>query len=259
MRVLMIGCGKMGSALIHGWLNSVDAEFAVCDPYAQDLPAGVDHVRTVSALKGRQFDVFVVAVKPQVVEDIASAYSDLLAPDGMVISIAAGASIESLKEAFDTQRVIRFMPNLPVVVGSGVIGLYASQETTVAQCAFAESLAVRTGYTLWLKSEDQIDRITAVAGSGPGYVFEIARVYVEAACELGFSPEEARTIVLHTILGSIDLALGSPLSLKDLRNSVMSERGTTEAGIDALSRDGLLRELVQDATRAAYDRAIELR
>jgi pyrroline-5-carboxylate reductase len=259
MKVLMIGCGKMGSALLQRWQNTVDAQFTVVDPKAYDLPSWVDHVRTADALKGETFDALIIAIKPQLICEVAAAYTSLRARDGVVISIAAGASLKSLSQAFETDKVIRLMPNLPVVVGSGVTGLFASDGATAEHRFFAEGLAATTGYALWLQSEDQLDRITAVAGSGPGYVFEIARVYIEAAEQLGFEPQEARTIVLHTILGSIDMALASNASLSDLRDSVMSKRGTTEAGIDALTRDGLLGQLVQDATRAAYDRAIELR
>ena len=107
--------------------------------------------------------------------------------------------------------------------------------------------------------EDALDRVTAVAGSGPGYVFEIARSYVEAAVEAGFTEDEATSMVLGTMQGTIAMAQQSDLSLEDLRNSVTSKNGTTEAGLNALNGQGKLSTLMSDTVQAAYRRAVELR
>ena len=260
MRVLMIGCGKMGSALLKRWSDTVDADFTVVDRKLQDPLPGTSLVRSHQELEGAgHFDVLVVAVKPQGVSEVAPHYSGFLRKGGVLVSIAAGLSAARLEDLFHCPRVIRLMPNLPVEVGAGVSGLFATPACDEDQRLFVEGLASATGYALWLGSEDKIDRVTAVAGSGPGYVFEIARVYVEAARALGFAEAEARTIVLQTILGSVELALRTDTPLSELRNNVMSRRGTTEAGIEALTRDGLLQQLVADATQAAYARAVELR
>ncbi|MCI4646367.1 MAG: hypothetical protein MRY64_16420 [Hyphomonadaceae bacterium] len=117
----------------------------------------------------------------------------------------------------------------------------------------------RAGELVWVETEDGLDRVTAIAGSGPGYVFEIARCYVEAACKLGFSEEQARTLVLGTMAGAIDMAATSPNSLADLRNAVTSKAGTTEAGLNALNGSGALSTLLEATTRAAYERAVDLR
>ena len=107
--------------------------------------------------------------------------------------------------------------------------------------------------------EDELDRVTAVAGSGPGYAFEIARCWIEAAIKLGFSPETARELVLNTLGGSIELAMTSEQSAEALRNSVTSKNGTTEAGLKALTEDSKLEELFESTVKAAYQRAVELR
>lgn len=117
----------------------------------------------------------------------------------------------------------------------------------------------RAGTVVWVNEEDKLDRVTAVAGSGPGYVFEIARTYIEAAKALGFTHEQARDLVLGTMQGAIEMALGSDDSVETLRNSVTSKNGTTQAGLEALNADGALTELMRRTTQAAYDRAVELR
>jgi pyrroline-5-carboxylate reductase len=122
-----------------------------------------------------------------------------------------------------------------------------------------ESLMQQTGTTVWVDEEDALDRVTAVAGSGPGYVFEIARTYIEAAEALGFTTAQARALVLDTMAGAVEMARRSDESVETLRNSVTSKNGTTQAGLDALNGDGTLTELMRRTTRAAYDRAVELR
>ncbi|CAN0597156.1 unnamed protein product, partial [Laminaria digitata] len=122
-----------------------------------------------------------------------------------------------------------------------------------------ETLMQAAGTAVWVDDEDQIDRVTAVAGSGPGYVFEIARAYIEAAKELGFSDEQASDLVLGTLDGSIRMILETGDNPENLRNSVTSKNGTTEAGLKALNGDGKLSDLLKATTESAYKRAIELR
>ena len=118
----------------------------------------------------------------------------------------------------------------------------------------------RTGTAITVDAEDKLDRVTAVAGSGPGYVFEIARTYVAAAQELGFSAQEARAMVLGTMAGTVAMAQADEAGdLEALRNSVTSKGGTTAAGLDALNGDDTLTRLMRSTLQAAYDRAVELR
>lgn len=117
----------------------------------------------------------------------------------------------------------------------------------------------RTGTAIEVDSEDALDRITAVAGSGPGYVFEMARAYVEAAMGLGFDEEDARKMVLGTMAGAIAMAEAECEPLEELRNSVTSKGGTTAAGVEALNGDGTFSSLIRSTLEAAYKRAGELR
>lgn len=259
MDILMIGCGKMGGAMLRRWLDAVPATFTVVNRTPAAVPEGATHASGPEALAGRRFDAIVIAVKPQQIEDVIPAYGALLAEDGCYVSIAAGFSVASLKRALGDRPTIRIMPNLPALIGRGVNGLYADPSCTGAHRELADGLARATGSAIWLDTEDEIDRITAVAGSGTGYAFEIARSYAAAAERMGFSPETARRLVLETLGGAVEMAAQSGESLEELRNSVMSKKGTTEAGIAALRRDGELDRLLAETVQAAYDRACELR
>ena len=121
------------------------------------------------------------------------------------------------------------------------------------------ALADQNGEFIWLEEEDKIDHFTAVAGSGPGYVFEILRLYTIAAMEQGFTEEEARKLSIGTILGSVTMAEQSGKAFEDLRNSVTSKNGTTQAGLEQLMSDGVLEMLLKRTMEAAYTRAVELR
>jgi len=259
MDILLVGCGKMGGAMLRRWLDAMPARFTTVNRSGRALPPGTEHVSGADALDGRRFDAIIIAVKPQQIPDVLPDYTEFLAEGGCYVSIAAGFSAASISKLVGDKPVIRIMPNLPALIGRSVNGLYANSACGPAHRDLADQLAKTTGTAVWLDSEDELDRLTAVAGSGPGYVFEIARSYIAAAEDLGFSRETARALVLETIGGAIEMAARSEDDVAELRNSVMSKKGTTEAGINALRRDGLLDALLKDTTRAAYDRAVELR
>ena len=248
----------MGSALLENWKKGPE-NFTIVDPGLNEAPEGVRLVSDRSAISDQRFDVIVVAVKPQMIAEIVPQYSGMFADDGYMLSIAAGASIDTLKQAAGDAPIVRVMPNLPAAIGAGVSGICASADVTDAQLAHAREMMERNGTVVEAADEDGLDRITAIAGSGPGYVFEIARAYVAAAMELGFDENEARDMVLGTMQGTISMAQASDQALEDLRNSVTSKNGTTAAGLAALNGDGAFDALIKNTLEAAYDRAVELR
>lgn len=258
----------MGSALLTQWCavaerDFPDHSFLVIDPAADIDAAGASErltfVSEAPPVEESAFDMVIVAVKPQIVDAVLPAYADRLAPGGFVASVAAGCSIARLRSLIGDVPVIRVMPNLPASIGAGVSGLCADPSATQEQRDAMEALMRAAGTVLWVEDEDKLDRFTAIAGSGPGYVFEIARTYAEAAQALGFDAEEARLLVLGTMAGTIAMAESSGQDLGDLRSSVTSKNGTTAAGLDALNGDGGLGERMQATLDAAYRRAIELR
>ena len=249
----------MGSALLGQWAKGPES-ITVVDPGQDSVPGGARLVADRADLADKVFDCLVVAVKPQMIDDVMPPYADHLAPGGYVLSIAAGYSAARLSAAMGGAPVVRVMPNLPAAIGRGVSGIFPAAGASETHVAHARSFMARAGTTVTVSSEDELDRVTAVAGSGPGYVFEIARAYVAAAMELGFSEGQARDMVLGTIGGAIAMAgePGAP-SLEDLRNSVTSKGGTTAAGLAALNGDDGLSDRLRATLQAAYDRAVELR
>ena len=249
----------MGGALLENWRRG-DEDFTIVDPFLDKAPKGVRLVKDREEIAGETFDVIVVAIKPQMIDDIMPPYGHMVSDGGYALSIAAGASLERLGRALGGIPVVRVMPNLPAAVGKATSGVCPGAGMTENQQSHAMDLMERAGSAVLVENEDKLDRVTAVAGSGPGYVFEIARAYVEAAKGLGFDAEDARTLVLGTLEGTIAMALEqSDQSLEDLRNSVTSKGGTTAAGLNALNGDESLSKLMKDTLEAAYDRAVELR
>ena len=259
MSLLMIGCGKMGGALLEQWITKTQHAITIITPSMQPAPANVTQLPSIEGIKGNTFDIIVIAIKPQLIKTVLPAYRSYLAEGGCIVSIAAGYSIASIEKLIGPQPIIRIMPNLPAKIGRGVSALYINSHCSQAHAATAKELTDAAGYTLTVDSEDTIDKVTAVAGSGPGYAFEIARCWMNAAQNLGFSVQESRELVLNTLVGSIEMALQSDQSMSELRDSVTSKAGTTEAGLKVLNNDGQLTELLNSTIVAAYNRAVELR
>ena len=258
-RVLMIGCGKMGSALLTRWLDQTDFTFTVVSPSGRQTLDDVRRVCAPEELAGAQFDLIVLAVKPQLIPTVLPQYAGLLAEQGCLVSMAAGFAAASIEAVVGERALVRIMPNMPVQIGKGVSALYANRYCSAQQQKSVSKLMATTGQLIWVDNEDDIDRLTAIAGSGPGYVFEIARCWMQAGQTLGFSEREAREMVLRTLAGSVELALASETPLSELRDGVISKNGTTQAGLAALNRDASLDILLQQTVDAAYARAVELR
>ncbi len=268
VRIALVGHGKMGGALLTQWCSVAARDFPgthffVIDPANVDTASHcsdiVDYLSAPPAVADCDFDLVIIAVKPQVVARVLPDYALRLSRDGFVASIAAGCSLERLRQLSGGAPVVRVMPNLPAAIGAGVSGLCADEHATPQQRTLIEKLMAAAGTTLWVADEDKLDRLTAVAGSGPGYIFEIARAYVEAAETLGFSPDDARKLVLDTMAGTVAMAQSSPASLGELRTSVTSKNGTTAAGLACLNADGGLDDRLRAVLDAAYARAVELR
>ncbi len=248
----------MGSALLSFWKKG-DEDFTIVDPGLDSAPEGVELVGSRGDLDDRKFEMVVVAIKPQQVDDVLPDYRDVFADDAVLLSIAAGCSAARLDTASGGRPVIRVMPNLPAAIGRGVSGLFASASVSPDQQRHAIAMMERTGSVIEVESEDALDKVTAIAGSGPGYVFEMARSYVEAAIGLGFDEAQARRMVLDTMRGTLAMAEETGEPLEALRNSVTSKGGTTAAGLDALNGNGDFTRLIRSTLEAAYRRAEELR
>ena len=249
----------MGSALLSQWVDGPE-KITALNPSPRDVPDGVTLLSSPDELGDERFDCIIAAVKPQMFDEVMPKYAARLAPGGYVISIAAGYGAARLSAIMGDAPVVRVMPNMPSAIGQGVSSLFAAPGVTAEQAAHAKALMQRAGSVIVVENEDRLDRATTVAGSGPGYVFEIARAYVDAATAQGFTEAEARDMVLHTMAGTVAMAIAQPdTSLEDLRDAVTSKGGTTAAGLQALNGDGELTRRMHATLQACYDRAVELR
>ncbi len=206
-------------------------------------------------------DVVVLAVKPQIMKLVCEPMqADLKKQSPLIISIAAGVSIANMNLWLGGQAmpIVRCMPNTPALVQSGMTGLFGNEQVSDDQHNLAESILRAVGSTLWLSSEDKIDAVTAVSGSGPAYYFLVMEAMQDAAQNLGLTADEARLLVLQTAFGAAKLALESEDDAGVLRQRVTSKGGTTEAALKELI-DGGLPELFDKALKAAENRSVELK
>jgi len=255
----MVGCGRMGGALLKPWHRIPQFQFTTVSPSGRSVPDGVMQVRGEAELGDASYDLLVVAIKPQMIPEVLPAYAEHLRDGGVLVSLAAGVACARLQEVVPHAAVTRVMPNLPVALGRGVSGLYCAPGVSGAQRALVEMLMVPTGRVVHASCEDHLDRITAVAGSGPGFAFEILRAWSAAAEGLGFAPEEARELVTLTLSGATALAEQRGIAPQALRDEVTSKNGTTQAGLEALNSDGILDARFEATLQATYARAQELR
>ena len=258
-KALMFGCGNMGQALISGWNEVADIEFSVVDPAMPSIADDVTVYGSADDVESADFDLIIIAVKPQLIKDVIDASPKLMLSDCPVLSIAAGTSMKTLESYLGARPIVRMMPNMPASVKLGLSALYANDKCGADDKAIIEAMATNNGKFIWLDEEDKIDRFTAIAGSGPGYFFEVIRLFAIAAMDLGFEEDDARMLAIGTVLGTAAMAEKSAKTLEDLRNSVTSKNGTTQAGLEQLMREDTLRQLFADTTQAAYNRAVELR
>ena len=205
--------------------------------------------------------VWIFAVKPQVMKETVAQCRPFLRPDTLVISIAAGIDSGTLARWLggDTPwtRLIRSMPNTPSLIGAGATGLLALPGVSEAERAVAQLLFKSVGEFIWVDDDTQLDAVTALSGSGPAYVFLFLEAMIQGALDLGLNAEQSRKLALATLHGATELAALSPESPATLRERVTSKGGTTAAALAVFQQQGFA-PLVQQAMRAAYERAGEL-
>ena len=263
-KLLLVGCGKMGSALLQGWLNAglEAAQFYVQEPNPDAALAdlGVHLNVDIGALQEAAPSVIILAIKPQLAVDILPSIALLAAPETLVISLMAGVSINTMSDLLGGEAAfVRTMPNTPAAIGAGMTALYASSGTQEDQKAAAEALLAAVGQTVWLDAEKVLDAVTAISGSGPAYLFHMVEALAAAGVNLGLQQDMAAQLAMQTIIGSASMLREDEADPRQLRVNVTSPGGTTEAALDVLMGDtGGLVDLMRRATQAAATRAGEL-
>jgi pyrroline-5-carboxylate reductase len=264
--ILLVGCGKMGGALLQGWLarGLKAADVVVVEPALDaarvSLPKGVKAVADASKVSPRfQPAVVMLAVKPQAMDQVAPAYAAYAAAGAAVVSIAAGKTIANLARHVGARAaIVRVMPNTPAAVGRGMSVLCANTKTTKAQRAMAEALMAAVGETAWITDETLMDAVTAVSGSGPAYVFLLIETLAAAGVAVGLKPRLAMQLAKATVAGAGALAEAAPDDPAQLRVNVTSPGGTTEAALKVLMANAGLPALMTRAVKAAEKRGRQL-
>ena len=262
--ILLVGAGRMGGALLKGWIARGIGPVVVVEPATSpelrkvarahriDVHATADSVRTRPR-------ACVVALKPQVLRTEAAQLTSFAQCGTLMISIAAGTTIKNLSRTWGrTARIVRAMPNTPGAIGKGISALFAGTKASAADRKLSMKLLAPLGKTLWVKREALIDSVTAVSGSGPAYVFLLVEALAEAACHEGLPQAQAQQLARATIVGAGALLEADNRSPTELRQAVTSPGGTTQAALDVLlAKDGL-KPLIVRAVHGARKRAEEL-
>ncbi len=263
--IAFIGCGNMASSLINGLVaDGYDPSFIwVSDPDRDKLAAlaahcGV-HITSDNSAAATMADVVVLAVKPQIMQQVAEGLAESIhAQQPLVISIAAGVREATLKHWLGGYvNLIRTMPNTPAMIQAGATVLHAGSEVSAADRNTAESILRAVGLTQWVEDEGLLDVVTALSGSGPAYFFLVMEALEEAAIKLGLPADSARLLTMQTALGAARMAIESKAGPATLRQQVTSPGGTTEQALQTLE-NGKLHELFDQALQDACNRSVEL-
>lgn len=264
MSILLVGCGRMGTALLRGWRAAgIEGPFHVIEP--QDIPAGLADIHFRAAGDFAKADitpsVAVLAVKPQAMDDICRLLLTIVGRNTLVLSIAAGRTLSSFEKHFGTdQPVVRSMPNTPAAIGQGITVAVANDRVTPSQKNLATALLRAGGMVAWIADEDKMDAVTALSGSGPAYVFYLIEVLAQAGVACGLPPDFAMTLARRTVTGAAALAEADPdMTAAALRESVTSPGGTTAAALEVLRDSGDMQDIFTRALKAATARGRALR
>ncbi len=263
--LLFIGGGAMGSAIIRGLLDTracTAGQILVSEPvaaqrsYLQSEFGVATLADTTQAIPAR--DVVVLSVKPQVFPRIGADIESILAPGTLLISIMAGVSLERMTAFTGHEHIVRAMPNTPAQVQAGMTVWTATATVSARQQETARALFTAIGQQIFTPHEEDLDKATALSGSGPGYVFLFWEALIDAGVHIGLSRDQAAALALQTLWGSAQLMQSMPdRHPAAWRNLVTSPAGTTAAGLQVLERAAVRAALV-DAVTAAYHRSREL-
>lgn len=257
-RVVFIGCGNMGSALISGILES--RLISKDKVLVTDIrPKRLEYIREKEGVSTTEdnreavekSDVIVLAVKPQVIGRVLSEIKDVVTGDKVIISIAAGITTGFIEKALGKEvSVVRVMPNTPALVKTGASGLSPGKYAGEQEEAIAEQMMRRVGIVVKVP-EEMLDAVTALSGSGPAYIFYIIESLIEAGMEMGLSEDDVRKLVGQTVLGAVRMVMDTGESPQVLRARVTSPGGTTEAALKYLEEKGFQKILITAVKEAA--------
>jgi pyrroline-5-carboxylate reductase len=264
-KLVLIGAGKMGGAMLDGWLKAgvPASQIVAIDPAPPaEVKAlldkhGIAHNPNVASLSN--VEVILVAVKPQVMDEVLAPLSGLAASKPLILSVVAGKTIAGLAKHFGAHAaIIRTIPNTPAAIGRGITAMASNAHVSAAQNNLAEQLLSSIGEVVRVPAEEQIDWVTAVSGSGPAYVFWLTECLAAAGEKTGLAPALAMQLARATVSGAGELMRQSGIEAGTLRQNVTSPNGTTFAALQVLMADDGMKPLMEKAIAAAARRSKEL-
>ena len=264
MKVMIMGFGNMGKTYANSFISSrfIKSE-NICvlvrnlAATSNDYGIPYSNFTFIPNTRIEDFDIIILAVKPQDFNSLASTIKPFLKPNQIIFSVMAGVTITTIAEELNCEKIVRSMPNIPTQIGKGMTVFSASNYVDRKELFIIQNLINTTGKSIYVENENLIDAATAISGSGPAYVFFFMNAMIKAAEELGFTPSEAELLVNQTFMGSVDLQNTSSLSNQDWINKVASKGGTTEQALRVFEENNVQTAIIQ-AVKAANDRAIAL-
>ena len=265
-KILLVGCGHMGSALLKAWSYKTNDRFSVVDPInykkINDKYKGkVRAVKLLSEVKNILLhEIIIFAIKPQITNEVISSFKNYkYKKNTLFISIVAGKKISSFKMFLpEKYQLIRVMPNMPAIINQGMSCLVANENVSKKNKIVASSLFLKVGKTIWLKNEQDINKVTAISGSGPGYIFLFVDAFEKAAINLGLGDKITKELVHQTLIGSANLLLSENKDADELAKNIAVKGGTTEAGLNQFKKDKNLHKVFAKVISAAYLRSKKL-
>jgi len=259
--LLLVGCGKMGGALLSGWLahgvSATSVTVVEPKPAAGSLPGGVTLVAGIDAVTAAPA-VVVLAVKPQQMDAVVAQCRRFVRPGTVFLSIAAGKSIAYYAHALGDAAIVRAMPNTPAAVGRGMSALCANAKADAAQREVCDALLTAVGEVAWIDDESLLDAVTAVSGGGPAYVFLLIECLAEAGVAAGLPADLAMRLARTTVAGAGELVHQASEPASRLRENVSSPGGTTLEALKVLMAPDGLQPLLTRAIAEATRRSREL-
>ncbi len=265
-RLVLIGAGKMGTAMLQGWLEAgiTGDQVTIFDPapppetMALIAQHSISHNPPVDSVDG--VEAILVAVKPQMVDEVLPAMAGLARDKPLIVSVVAGKTIAAFRQHFgETTPVVRTIPNTPAAVGRGITAMAASDGVSTKQSDLATALLASLGEVVTVADETLIDACTAISGSGPAYIFYMTECMTEAAVQLGLPADVAQQLARATVAGAGELMRATGTPAATLRENVTSPNGTTHAALQVLMADADgMKQLLVRATAEAEKRSREL-
>ncbi|MGM0634943.1 MAG: pyrroline-5-carboxylate reductase [Bacteroidota bacterium] len=264
MKVLVIGAGNMGLTYSEGMAQSplLNRKNLMIHDLSADKIASLKEVSYFDVYEKLedalpQADIVFIGVKPYHSEDLFGKMKPMVNDSQIFVSLMAGVTIENIQNGLNVKKVVRTMPNLPAKVGKGVTSYTESKEVSRIELLMVRNLLDTTGEAIRVKNEEFINKSTGISGSGPAYIFYFMESMLEAAKKMGFSENDSKVLVSNTFEGAIALFNDADLTPATWMDRVASKGGTTRAALNSMD-DNNVKELIEKAAFAAFDRAVEL-